>query len=81
MEYSVKQLLNAACRIGRCLLENGGEIYRVESSIGYFLSAYGLEETGIADIAFQQHLYGSVVAQVEDEEAEAEATEDTENVG
>ena len=47
MEYSVKQLLDAACRIGRCLLENGGEIYRVESSIGYFLSAYGLEETQI----------------------------------
>ncbi len=47
VEYSVKQLLNAACRIGRCLLENGGEIYRVESSIGYFLTAYGLGESQI----------------------------------
>ncbi|MEG0091265.1 MAG: threonine/serine exporter family protein, partial [Oscillospiraceae bacterium] len=34
--------LMAACLLGRNLLENGGEIYRVEESINFFLTAYGM---------------------------------------
>ena len=43
--------------------------------------AFGLEETGIADVAFQQHLFGSVIAPTEapaEDEAAGEATEATE---
>jgi len=63
---------------------DGGYGKQTAEAVKKAQAAYGLEQTGIADIAFQQHLYGSVVAQAEDEaaeETEAEATEDTEDVG
>ena len=36
---------------------------------------FGMEQTGIADVAFQQRLYGSVIAPTEEPEAGAENTE------
>lgn len=47
MKYRDKQLLNTACKLGRGLLENGGEIYRVEESINFFLTAYGVKDPQI----------------------------------
>ena len=45
-------------------------------------AAFGLEETGIADIAFQQHLYGSVIAPTEaPEEAQDGEEADANTVG
>ena len=41
------KILEAACRLGRNILENGGEIYRVEESINYFLEAYGIYDAQI----------------------------------
>ena len=35
------QLLNFSCELGRQLLQNGAEIYRVEDSIQRLLTAYG----------------------------------------
>ena len=40
MNYSREKLLNAACKLGRGLLENGGEVYRVEQAIAFFMKAY-----------------------------------------
>lgn len=40
MDY--KLLLNTAVELGFRLLENGGEVYRVEESIGRFIEAYGV---------------------------------------
>lgn len=42
MATEKEKVLTAACRIGRSLLENGGEIYRVEESIDFLLKAYGI---------------------------------------
>ncbi|MEG1050172.1 MAG: threonine/serine exporter family protein [Oscillospiraceae bacterium] len=42
MVTETENALMAACKLGRNLLENGGEIYRVEESIDFFLRAYGL---------------------------------------
>ena len=36
-------LLNFSCEMGRQLLQNGAEIYRVEESMHRVLNAYGLE--------------------------------------
>ena len=38
-----EKLLDIACKLGRGLLENGGEIYRVEESIKFFLASYGVD--------------------------------------
>ncbi len=46
MEYT-EQLLKAACLLGRGLLENGGEIYRVEDSMERMLTAYGVHNPQI----------------------------------
>ena len=46
--------------------------------------AFGLEETGIADIVFQQHLFGSITAPTEaptEDEAAAAEDEATETAG
>jgi len=42
MSATKERVLKAACRLGRNILENGGEIYRVEETINYFLEAYGI---------------------------------------
>lgn len=39
---------------------------------------FGLEQTGIADVAFQQHLYGSVTAPTEAPTEAPEAAADEE---
>ena len=40
-------LLNFSCEMGRQLLQNGAEIYRVEESIHHLLAAYGRTETEV----------------------------------
>ena len=47
MVSTKEEILKAACKLGRCIQENGGEIYRVEQSIGYFMRAYGIENAEI----------------------------------
>ena len=47
MNYSKEKLLDAACKLGRGLLENGGEVYRVEQAIAFFMKAYGIEDAQI----------------------------------
>ena len=42
-----EKLLNFTCEMGRCLLQNGAEIYRVEESIHRILRAYGYQQTEI----------------------------------
>ena len=42
METGKEKILDAACKLGRNILENGGEIYRVEESVNFFLEAYGI---------------------------------------
>lgn len=42
-----EKLLNFSCEMGRQLLQNGAEIYRVEESIRRLLAAYGRTETEV----------------------------------
>lgn len=42
-----ERLLNFCCEIGRDLMENGAEIYRVEESIRYILEAYGRRDNEV----------------------------------
>ena len=42
MSATNERILKAACKLGRNILENGGEIYRVEETINFFLEAYGI---------------------------------------
>ena len=42
METGKEKILDAACKLGRNILENGGEIYRVEEAVNFFLEAYGI---------------------------------------
>lgn len=42
MSATKERVLKAACKLGRNILENGGEIYRVEETINFFLEAYGI---------------------------------------
>ena len=39
-----EKLLNFTCEMGRSLLQNGAEIYRVEESIHLILKAYGYQQ-------------------------------------
>lgn len=47
MNYSKEKLLDAACKLGRGLLENGGEVYRVEQAIAFFMKAYNITDAQI----------------------------------
>lgn len=47
MTTSKKTLLDVACKLGRCIQENGGEIYRVEQAIDFFMRAYGINDAQI----------------------------------
>ena len=47
MSATKERVLKAACKLGRNILENGGEIYRVEETINYFLEAYGIFDAQI----------------------------------
>lgn len=42
-----EKLLNFVCEMGRHLLQNGAEIYRVEESVYLILKAYGYQQTEI----------------------------------
>ena len=46
-EISKEKIIDTACKLGRNILENGGEIYRVEESVNFFLEAYGIFEAQI----------------------------------
>lgn len=69
MTNSNEKLLDTACKLGRGLLENGGEIYRVEESIGFFLSAYGIDNRQIfaipATIIVTIHTDSQPITQIE----------------
>lgn len=43
----MEKLLNFGCEIGRQLVQNGAEIYRVEESIQLLLAAYGYTQTEV----------------------------------
>lgn len=43
----MEKLLNFGCEIGRQLVQNGAEIYRVEESVQLLLAAYGCTQTEI----------------------------------
>ena len=47
MSATNERILKTACKLGRNILENGGEIYRVEETINFFLEAYGVENAQI----------------------------------
>ena len=47
MSATNERVLKAACKLGRNILENGGEIYRVEETINFFLEAYGIFDAQI----------------------------------
>ena len=47
MSATKERILKAACKLGRNILENGGEIYRVEETINFFLEAYGISDAQI----------------------------------
>ena len=47
MSATNERVLKAACKLGRNILENGGEIYRVEETINFFLEAYGIYDAQI----------------------------------
>ena len=42
MNATKEQVLKAACKLARIILENGGEIYRVEETVNFFMEAYGI---------------------------------------
>ena len=42
-----EKLLNFTCEMGRSLLQNGAEIYRVEESVHLILKSYGYQQTEI----------------------------------
>lgn len=48
MESSnIESIIMTAGKLGRNILENGGEVYRVEESVNFFLEAYGVFEAQI----------------------------------
>lgn len=65
MAYSREKLLDCACKLGRGLLENGGEIYRVEQAIGFFMKAYEIEDAQIFAIP------ATIIVTIQNEEGKA----------
>ena len=47
IEISKEKIIDTACKLGRNILENGGEIYRVEESVNFFFFFYGIVEVQI----------------------------------
>ena len=61
---------------------DGGYGQNTVAAVKKAQAAFGMEETGIADVAFQQHLYGSVIAPTEaPEEAQDGEEADANTVG
>lgn len=52
MERNPEKIINFSCELGRQLLQNGAEIYRVEDSIQRLLAAYGYARAEIFAIPF-----------------------------
>jgi len=52
MERNPERIINFSCELGRQLLQNGAEIYRVEDSIRRLLAAYGYAQAEIFAIPF-----------------------------
>lgn len=52
MEQSPEKIINFSCEMGRQLLQNGAEIYRVEDSIRRLVTAYGYSQAEIFAIPF-----------------------------
>lgn len=44
-KHDTERIMELACKAGRLILENGGEIYRVEQTISYIFEAYGIAES------------------------------------
>ncbi len=65
MTYKRQELLDCACKLGRSLLENGGEIYRVEQAIDFFMKAYGIENPQIFAIP------ATIIVTIQNEEGKA----------
>ncbi len=65
MTYSREKLLDCACKMGRALLENGGEIYRVEQAIAFFMRAYNIPEPQIFAIP------ATIIVTIQNEEGKA----------
>lgn len=42
--YEIGEIIDIACRAGKIILENGGEIYRAEDTMRYICSAFGIDE-------------------------------------
>ncbi|HHT36755.1 MAG: threonine/serine exporter family protein [Candidatus Wallacebacter cryptica] len=42
--YEIGEIIDIACRAGKIILENGGEIYRVEDTMQFVCRAFGIEE-------------------------------------
>lgn len=61
MSATNERVLKAACHLGRNILENGGEIYRVEETINFFLEAYGISDAQIFAIP------ATIIVTIEDE--------------
>ena len=57
---------------------DGGYGPKMVAAVKAAQAAFGLEQTGIADVAFQQHLYGSVTAPTEAPTEAPEAAADEE---
>ena len=47
---NTEQFLNFCCEMGRQLIQNGAEIYRVEDSINRLMRAYGYTDTEVFSI-------------------------------
>ncbi len=41
-KYEISEIMDIACRAGKIILENGGEIYRVEETMLYICRAFGI---------------------------------------
>lgn len=63
-EHDSKRILNLAISTGEVLLKNGGEIYRVQETVGRILEAYGIEDYNVFVIT--NGIFATVHEQEED---------------
>ena len=69
MSATKERVLKAACKLGRNILENGGEIYRVEETINFFLEAYGIYDAQIFAIP------ATIIVTIDEDENEKPITQ------
>lgn len=65
MENNIKDILKTASRLGRAILECGGEVYRVEDSMERFFSSFNISNPQIFAIP------ATIITTVEDSSGEA----------